>query len=103
MSPDQRIAIYKNRLKWIPDDEIEDRRALETALESSPMARRTNKANGRQIRNIVTGARAWAKQHKEKLTLSHLVKVDDATQHFIEKMADIVQKQRARNEVDFDR
>lgn len=102
LTTQQRLAIYKNRLKWVPDEEIEDRTALLRGLENSPLTKRSNKANGRQIRNIVTGARALAKSKKQPLALEHLVTVDETTSNFINSMADLMQKQRARNEVDYE-
>jgi hypothetical protein len=99
----QRIAIYKNRLDLIPDDEIEDREALKKALESSSLVKRSNKANGRQIRNIVTGARAWARKRGEKMTMEHLLKVDDTTTLFNDAMSELIHKQRAKNEVEYDK
>lgn len=103
LSTQQRLAIYKNRLKWIPDEDIKDRKALEKGLETSPLVKRSNKANGRQIRNIVTGARALAKSKGEKLSVEHLLTVDETTSNFITSMADLMQKQRARNEVDYEK
>ncbi|KAL9082277.1 MAG: hypothetical protein Q9165_008922, partial [Trypethelium subeluteriae] len=104
LTAQQRLAIYKNRLKWIPDEEIENRnrKGLEKGLENSPLIKRSNKANGRQIRNIVAGARALAKSKDQLLSLEHLVAVDETTSNFIRSMADLMQKQRARNEVDFE-
>lgn len=102
LSAAQRQAIYRNRLKYIPDEEIENRKALERDLEKSPLTKKTNKANGRQIRNIVTGARALAKRKDELLTIDHLVTVDETTSDFMNSMADLMQKQRARNEVDYE-
>ena len=102
LTTQQRLAIYKNRLKWIPDEEIEDRKTLEKGLETSPLTKKSNKANGRQIRNIVTGARALAKSKNQRLTLEHLVTVDETTSNFINSMADLMQKQRARNEIDYE-
>ncbi|KAF2683250.1 P-loop containing nucleoside triphosphate hydrolase protein, partial [Lentithecium fluviatile CBS 122367] len=82
LTPEQRLAIYKNRLKWIPDEEIADRETLWKALETSQLTKRGNKANGRQIRNIVNGARALAKSKKERLTVDHLVDVDENNSNF---------------------
>lgn len=97
----QRLAIYRNRLKYIPEEEIEDRESLERGLANTPLTKKGNKANGRQIRNIVTGARALAKSKNEKLKLEHLVTVDETTTNFIISMAEMIQKQRARNEADY--
>lgn len=58
-----------------------------------------NKANGRQIRNIVTYARALATSENKKLTLRHLVRVDEVTSKFTESMKESFDRQRAKNEV----
>jgi hypothetical protein len=71
-------------------------------LVTSPLVRTSNKANGRQIRNIVTYARALAKSEKKKLTLEHLIRVDDVTSNFTESMKEVFNRQRARNEVDYE-
>jgi len=62
-----------------------------------------NKANGRQIRNIVTGARRLAKSKGERLSLKHLITVHDTTSDFINGMAELMQKQRAKNELDYEK
>jgi AAA+ superfamily predicted ATPase len=100
LKPEQRLAIYKNRLKVIPDDELEDRATLEKQLEHSLLAKKGSKVNGRQIRNIVTGARMLAKSKNEGLSLKHLTSVHDTTSEFISSMADLMQRQRAKNDLD---
>lgn len=102
LTVDQRLAIYENRIKAIPNDDLDDllKGDIKKYLKTTSMGGKTNKANGRQIRNIVSGALALAKQEGSKLTPSHLSRVDDATATFIDKMADTTNKQRAKNEVD---
>jgi DNA polymerase III delta prime subunit len=100
LKPDQRLAIYKNRLKVIPDDELKDRNALERQLEQSPLGKKSSKVNGRQIRNIVAGARMLAKHEKEKMELKHLISVHDTTSEFINSMANLMERQRAHRELD---
>lgn len=103
LDKDQRLAIYKNRLGYIPDEELEDRKAIEQGLESSPLIKKGQKTNGRQIRNIVTGARGLARSKGEKLALKHLVRVFETTSDFINSMAEVTQKQRIKNELDYDK
>jgi hypothetical protein len=50
----------------------------------------------------VTYARALAKSEKKKLTLEHLIRVDDVTSNFTESMKEVFNRQRARNEVDYE-
>ncbi|KAF1829196.1 P-loop containing nucleoside triphosphate hydrolase protein [Decorospora gaudefroyi] len=67
LKPSQREAIYLNRLKYIPDNEIDNRAELERGLKNSLLVKNrssTVKPNGRQIRNIVTYARALAKSEE---------------------------------------
>jgi hypothetical protein len=107
----QRLAIYKNRLKYIPDDEIEDREELIKSLTTSPLIRikpKNEKPNGRQIRNIVTYARALAKSEKDEkgnkrlLTLDHLMRVAEMTTTFTESMKELMQRQRLTNELEYE-
>lgn len=98
----QRVQIYLNRIKWIPDDEIEDRKALEKGLEDSVLTSRSE-ANGRQIRNILIGARALAKRNNRKLRLKDLEEVDQTTSDFIKSMSSMMEKHRAKWEADSDR
>ena len=101
LTPEQRLAIYKNRLKWVPDEEMQDRAKLEEQLKGSSLCKKNNKANGRQIRNIVTYARALAKRSGEKLTIEHLIKVDKKTTKFITSIAENVAMQRLKNEAGY--
>ncbi|KAF3035289.1 hypothetical protein E8E12_001623 [Didymella heteroderae] len=94
----QKINIYRNKLGYIPDEEIEDRQKILESLEYSPLVHNTNKTNGRQIRNIVTYARALAASEGQKLTLKHLVRVDEVTSRFTESMKESFDRQRAKNE-----
>lgn len=99
LRPEQRLAIYKNRLKVISDDELEDRKLLEQQLEHSVLAKKTSKVNGRQIRNIVTGARMLAKSKEKKLAMEHLISVHDTTSEFISSMEELMMRQREKNEL----
>jgi hypothetical protein len=60
------------------------------------------KPNGRQIRNIVTYARALAKSEDRLIESDHLVRVADMTEQFTVKMQDMLQKQRHRNELNYE-
>lgn len=102
LTTEQKIRIYRNKLSYLPADEFEDKDALLEALEYSPLVAKANKANGRQIRNIVTYARALAKSEKSKLTVKHLNRVDQVTSDFTESMKEVFNRQRARNEVDYE-
>ncbi|KAF1969457.1 hypothetical protein BU23DRAFT_513104 [Bimuria novae-zelandiae CBS 107.79] len=102
LTAEQRIAIYKNRLKYIPDEEFEDRKALEKSLEKGSLTRRSNKANGRQIRNIIIKARMLARYRNEKLTIDHLISADEDTSDFINSMSDVLHKFRGKNELDYE-
>ena len=97
--------IYLSRLEHIPDEEIEDRKQLEKELKNSPLIknRSMTKPNGRQIRNIVTYARALAKSEDQKITLDHLLRVAETTEVFTNRMAGLLQKQRNRNELDWEK
>ncbi|KAH6621735.1 hypothetical protein C7974DRAFT_314820 [Boeremia exigua] len=101
LTTDQKIRIYKNKLEYLPAEEFEDKAALLDALEYSPLVAKANKTNGRQIRNIVTYARALAKSEGGRLTIKHLNRVDQVTSDFTESMKEVFTRQRARNEVDF--
>jgi hypothetical protein len=71
LKPSPQEAIYLNRLKYIPDNEISNRAELERGLKNSHLVknRLSNvKPNGRQIRNIVTYARARAKSEGGSLS-----------------------------------
>ena len=96
----QRIEIYKNRLKQIPDSEIEKRSELDEALvkQKTVVTQRNNRTDGRQIRNIVIGARALAKSRKESLNINHLVEAHSTTADFISSMAELNNLRRGRNE-----
>jgi hypothetical protein len=98
----QKTRIYQNKLEYIPDDEFENKAELLSQLKLSPLVAKANKANGRQIRNIITYARALAKSEGAKLTLLHLTRVDQVTSEFTESMKDVFTRQRARNEVDYE-
>jgi hypothetical protein len=93
----QKTRIYHYKLEYIPDEEFEE---LLSQLKLSPLVAKANKANGRQIRNIVTCARALAKSEGAKLTLLHLTRVDQVTSEFTESMKDVFTRQMARNEVE---
>ncbi|KAJ8110721.1 hypothetical protein OPT61_g6504 [Boeremia exigua] len=97
----QKLRIYQNKLEYLPVEEFEDKAALLAALEYSPLVAKANKANGRQIRNIITYARALAKSEGVKLTIKHLNRVDQVTSDFTESMKEVFTRQRARNEVDY--
>lgn len=101
LTTDQKIQIYRNRLSYLPAEEFDNKEEVLKALEFSRLVERTNKTNGRQIRNIVTYARALAKSEKSKLTIKHLDRVDQVTSDFTESMKDSFNRQRARNEVDY--
>jgi hypothetical protein len=101
----QREAIYLNRLNYIPDNEIGNRAELERGLKNSHLVKNrssTVKPNGRQIRNIVTYARALAKSEDRLIELDHFIRVTDTTEQFTVKMQDLLQKQRHRNELDYE-
>lgn len=98
----QKTRIYQNKLEYIPDEEFENKEELLLQLKQSPLVAKANKANGRQIRNIITYARALAKSEGAKLTLLHLTRVDQVTSEFTESMKDVFTRQRARNEVDYE-
>lgn len=98
----QKTRIYQNKLEYIPDEEFENKEELLSQLKLSPLVAKANKANGRQIRNIITYARALAKSEGAKLTLLHLTRVDQVTSEFTESMKDVFTRQRARNEVDYE-
>ncbi len=100
LTPEQRFNILKDRLNSIPDNEVDNRDALITALRSSSLARFNNKSNGRQIRNIVNGARALAKSEGTCLTVKHIERVEENTAKFTESMSESLQKQRHRREAD---
>jgi SpoVK/Ycf46/Vps4 family AAA+-type ATPase len=101
LTTEQKIRIYQNQLGYLPDDEFEDKAGLLKALEYSPLVAKSNKTNGRQIRNIVTYARALATSQNSKLTMIHLSRVDQVTSDFTESMKEVFNRQRARNEVDY--
>lgn len=101
LTTEQKTRIYRNKLEYLPAEEFEDKAALLGALEYSPLVAKANKANGRQIRNIVTYARALAKSEGVKLTIKHLNRVDQVTSDFTESMKEVFTRQRARNEVDY--
>ena len=96
LSAKQRLGIYMNMLKHIPDEEMEDRRALEKELKYSPLTKTSNKKNGRQIRHIVQAARALAQSKGKLLALEHLTAVDETTSNFIASMEELL---RAESEV----
>jgi hypothetical protein len=105
LKPSQREAIYLNRLKYIPDNEIGNRAELERGLKNSHLVKNrssTMKPNGRQICNIVTYARALAKSEDRLIELDHLIRVADTTEQFTVKMQDLLQKQRHQNELDYE-
>jgi hypothetical protein len=105
LNPTQRLAIYLNRLKYIPDDEFKDREALIRSLKTSPLIKlrpSEDPPNGRQIRNIVTYARALAKSEGKPLTIEHLLSVADTTSTFTDSMKDLTRRQRERSEVNYD-
>lgn len=101
LTGDQRVAIYKNRLKYIPDDELEDRKILESALKGA-LTRKSNKANGRQIRNIVIKARMLARYKNQKMNIEHLVSADEDTSEFIQSTSDNMHKFRGKNEANYE-
>lgn len=95
LTSEARVEIYLNCIKRIPDDAIENRRALEAKVADSRLTRRSE-TNGRQIRNIVVGALSLASGRNEKLRIEHLEEVDRTTSDFIKGMAALTEKQRAR-------
>jgi hypothetical protein len=104
LKPSQREAIYLNRLKYISDNEIGNHAQLERGLKNSHLVKNrssTVKPNGKQIRNIVTYARALAKSEDRPIDLGHLIRVADTTEQFTAKIQDLLQKQRHRNELDY--
>jgi hypothetical protein len=96
LKEDERTAIYMQRLSAIPDDEIEDRQKLREELARSYFFR--HKVNGRQIRNIVNGARAWAKSNGRKVAVEDLRLIYEATERFNNCLEEEIAKQRHDHE-----
>lgn len=98
LSQDQRIAIYEDLLKEIPDKNISNRKVITQKL--ARICKPNIQVNGRQIRNIVMAAQALA-QHEgeEKLTFEHIETVHEATKEFNDSLKDMTTFKRMRNEV----
>jgi hypothetical protein len=100
----QRLSINKNRLKDIPDDEIENREELMNNFETSSLINIKQSSeipNRRQIRNIVTYARALALSEGKPMKLDHLIKIADITSAFMDSMKNLTQDRPKRNELPF--
>jgi SpoVK/Ycf46/Vps4 family AAA+-type ATPase len=105
LNRDQRLSIYKNRLKYISDDDIENREELVKSLQTSPLIRTRasdDPTNGRQIRNIVTYALALARSEGSRMNINHLTRVAETTSTFTDSMREITRKQRLKSEVEFE-
>ena len=91
ITPDQRMTILKGFLSRLPPIEIgseEERDRLLQDLVELKISRK-QKLNGRQLRNIVFGARALARSKGNRLTLAHIQSVLDTTREFAESIADL--------------
>lgn len=98
----ERLEIYKQRLRSIPEGDLEGGRAeFEKELAKSQISRESHQVNGRQIRNIVNGARALAKRRNTALTIVHLETVANSTTHFINSMKQQMQAQRIKDELGY--
>ena len=60
------------------------------------------KPNGRQIRNIVTYARALAKSENKKMTLQHLERLAEMTSIFMDSMKSLNRDSHERNELPYE-
>lgn len=100
LTTDQMWAIYKNLLADVPDSRIRGSRSvLELEVKKQLCSRRPH-MNGRQIRNIVTTARALASSESQKLHMEHLRQVYDSTADFLEGLKEINDKALRNNQVD---
>lgn len=100
LNPDQMLAIYKNLLGDVPDNMLrEGRKSLEEEVKRTLCGRRSQ-MNGRQIRNIVSTARALAASRNEKLRFDHLRTVYDSTAEFLEGLKDVNERAKFKNQVD---
>lgn len=100
LTKEQMVAIYKNLLADVPDSKLKDRRErLQKDIEKNLCGRRSQ-MNGRQIRNIVSTARALAASEGAKLDFEHLRQVYDSTAEFLEGLKDVNERAKLKNLVD---
>jgi SpoVK/Ycf46/Vps4 family AAA+-type ATPase len=95
LSEQQKKSIFKKFLDDIPKDYIRDRDMIDRQLDW--VCKRVD-LNGRQIRNIVSGAQALATSERQKLSYDHLSVVYDATSDFVQSLKDLTLQKRGRNE-----
>lgn len=95
LNEQQKKNIFMKFLDVIPGDRIRDRDIINRQLDW--ICKRAD-LNGRQIRNIVSGAQALAKSEDEKLSYDHLSVVYDATSDFVQSLKDLTLQKRGRNE-----
>lgn len=98
LDEDQTYNVFSLFLDQIDSDLIEDRKELNSFIKDS--AFEDYRLNGRQIRNVVSGALALARHNKRhgKLTFRHLKEVCVMTKKFEDQLRDISLSQRANNE-----
>lgn len=102
LTSEQMLKIYQNLLADIPDEKIKGKRHnLETTIKNNLCGRRSQ-MNGRQIRNIVSTARAWAASQEELLSIDHLREVFDSTSEFLEGLKEVNERAKRRNLADED-
>lgn len=98
LTTDQKLGIFRTLLSKIPDNEISKRERLEKDLRKLCSK---SEVNGRQIRNIVSSARALAREDKEKLSYDYIEEVHDLTNKFMQSLKDKTLLARSKNEAIF--
>lgn len=96
LSEQQKKSIFRKFLDDIPKDHIQDRAMIDRQLDRT--CKRVD-LNGRQIRNIVSGAQALANSERQRLSYDHISIVYDATSDFVQSLKDLTLMKRGRNEV----
>ncbi|PSN70325.1 P-loop containing nucleoside triphosphate hydrolase protein [Corynespora cassiicola Philippines] len=91
----QKKTMFMKFLEHIPSDQIDGRDKID--FEVGRLCKRSD-LNGRQIRNIVSGAQALAKSQDKKLSYDHIYKIYEATSDFVQSLKDLTLQKRGRNE-----
>jgi len=98
----QMQEIFDNFLDQVPEENVQEKRAIKTWFREEDEAREwTNALNGRHIRNIIFSAIDLAKADGGRLTLDHVRKMAKATYMFYDGVKSMVQNAREQAEVGY--
>ena len=97
LTPDQKAKIFNNFLERIGNTNIKDPEGMKREVKNIG---RRSPINGRQIRNIISSAQAYASSERQKLSAEHFQLVYETTVNFLNSLKDLTRERRYHNEVE---